>query len=817
MGAAVDRLELMLAGQNRVTGIDFVSVNASQTVLDVYFLRDPGTLSTSLVNDVEKEQIRIYSPSGGERLAAVEVTSVSWPAAAGTRQFLRIIVATPGDFSLYRLRIDDPRIDRYYNDYEFTFKVNCESDLDCLPSPHECPPQSPAPVSYDYLARDFWSFRGALLDFASQRFPQWKDRFAPDVGIMLAEVMSAMGDELAYFQDRVGRESHLETATQRRSIRRHARLVDHELHEGTSASAWLEVTASGAALAIPAGTVVEARNDAGQVTAFQIGTSLSEMLATPARAFAVDSGRNAILAHVWDEDETCLHVGATEVYLAGNVANLLPLDDTPPQAAPGRWVFLRATPTIAGLAERRHLVRLIEVSDREPDGTTAMRDHVQDVPITRVRWESAQALPFEMELRTLTLRGNVVPAIAGSMSTAYFTIGPVAGSLDTPAVEREGPNGSIAYLFTLPDSASAGLCYRGSDPHTALPEIRLDEAVGTTWREWSWHRSLLGDFATLTGAASSLASDIHFTLDDGTWSTVAAFDRAGDTITHVDYKRGTGSTIRFGDGTFGRMPPTGARFMVRYRLGNGPAFNLGPDSLRFCTHPAVSTITNPLASIGGLPPETAAEARQLAPEAFRALTFRAVRPPDYAEAAERLDWVQRAGATFRWTGSWLTAFVTPDPLGAFALSPARRVQLERWLDRFRQAGRETHASDPVFANLDLDVTARLEDSAYAGEVRAAVMLALFARPTPTRSAGFFDPDNFTFGQPLHRSALEAVIQNVPGICAVETILLRRRGWTTWAPWTDLSYMIAANEIIRLQNDPRYPERGSFRLKLLGGA
>ena len=35
---------------------------------------------------------------------------------------------------------------------------------------------------------------------------------------------------------------------------------------------------------------------------------------------------------------------------------------------------------------------------------------------------------------------------------------------------------------------------------------------------------------------------------------------------------------------------------------------------------------------------------RLAPDAFRALTFRAVRPEDYAEAAERLPWVQRAGA-----------------------------------------------------------------------------------------------------------------------------------------------------------------------------
>ena len=42
----------------------------------------------------------------------------------------------------------------------------------------------------DYQARDFNSYRQALLEFASQRYPDWHDRLEADVGIMLAEVMS---------------------------------------------------------------------------------------------------------------------------------------------------------------------------------------------------------------------------------------------------------------------------------------------------------------------------------------------------------------------------------------------------------------------------------------------------------------------------------------------------------------------------------------------------------------------------------------------------------------------------------------------------
>src|SRR5262249_56914150 len=124
----------------------------------------------------------------------------------------------------------------------------------------------------------------------------------------------------------------------------------------------------------------------------------------------------------------------------------------------------------------------------------------------------------------------------------------------------------------------------------------------------------------------------------------------------------------------------------------------GPDSLVVFDTAAlgalVAAITNPLPAAGGVDAETLDDVRRFAPDAFRAVTFRAVRPEDYAEAAERLDWVQRAGASFRWTGSWLTAFTTPDPRGAVTLSAALRAEVEDQLDRFRQAGRQPHVPDP---------------------------------------------------------------------------------------------------------------------------
>jgi predicted phage baseplate assembly protein len=323
----------------------------------------------------------------------------------------------------------------------------------------------------------------------------------------------------------------------------------------------------------------------------------------------------------------------------------------------------------------------------------------------------------------------------------------------------------------------------------------------------------------MLGTDSSQPGDRHFTLDDGTWRRVVGFQRIGEEIVHVDYAVGEGTTLRFGDGEFGLVPPEGTIFQVTYRLGGGRGGNQPPDSITFFD-PAlafVEAVTNPLPSEGGVDPETPAEVRQMAPEAFRYITFRAVRPEDYAEAAERLPWVQRAGAAFRWTGSWLSAFVTPDPRAAPELDDVQRAELVAQLDRFRQAGREAHVLDPRYADIDLAIRICVDPAAYAGEVKERVLEALLGRRGARPQPGFFAPDNFTFGTPLERSRLEATIQAVPGVRAVEGMMIRRRGWFDWRPFQALVYQPGTNEVIRLANDPQFPERGTLTLSMEGGA
>jgi hypothetical protein len=505
-------------------------------------------------------------------------------------------------------------------------------------------------------------------------------------------------------------------------------------------------------------------------------------------------------------------------------ADLL-FDDTPPDQPAGRWVVIQSDPSDPSLPARRHLVRLVRVGNETDPLAAALGTNPN---VTHLVWEDGQALPFEIDLESCTVHGNILPATSGRTHVAHFSIGPSGIDGVPQAIERTGPNGSVAYLFTLPDADGDLLVRAGSeDPRGADPEILLTEAafVGgpAPWvagDKWDWRRSLVG-------TESAHPDDHAFTLDDGTWTRVVGYHRLGGEIVHEDYRDNAGVTIRFGDGEFGQPPPRGSEtdptlFQVVYRLGNGRRFNLPPGSItRWDAADAqlanVTAVVNPLATTGGVDPEAAVDVKKLAPDAFRAVTYRAVRPEDYAEAAERLPWVQRAAGTFRWTGSWLTAFVTADPRDAATLSPERRSELTTQLDRFRQTGRDVYVLEPKYADLDLVIKICVAESSYRGDVLESVLLALFGRGGVRPRSGFFDPDSFTFGTPLDRSELEAAIQAVPGVKAVEHMAIRRRGWFDWRLFSSLLYTPGADEVIRVMNDRTHPDRGSVRIVMEGGA
>jgi len=93
----------------------------------------------------------------------------------------------------------------------------------------------------DYLARDYNSFRKALVDLIPAKLPEWTDRSEADFGIALLELLSYMGDILSYYQDRIANEAFLSTSQDRASVINHLRLIGYEMAGASAATTKLSL------------------------------------------------------------------------------------------------------------------------------------------------------------------------------------------------------------------------------------------------------------------------------------------------------------------------------------------------------------------------------------------------------------------------------------------------------------------------------------------------------------------------------------------------------------------------------------------------
>ena len=125
----------------------------------------------------------------------------------------------------------------------FSFKAGCPTRFDCAAA-CDCDQPPPDEPQIDYLAKDYRSFRQALLDRLPAVAPGWVERHEADLGMVLLELIAYAGDQLSYQQDAVANEAYLSSARQRVSVRRHARLVDYAVDEGASARAFVVATVS---------------------------------------------------------------------------------------------------------------------------------------------------------------------------------------------------------------------------------------------------------------------------------------------------------------------------------------------------------------------------------------------------------------------------------------------------------------------------------------------------------------------------------------------------------------------------------------------
>ena len=699
-----------------------------------------------------------------------------------------------GDFSIYTLRLvaagadaDQPPdgFDPLLSSIRFSFKVDCPSEFDCKQE-QICPEPPARSPRIDYLAKDYGSFRRLLLDRLSVVMPDWRERSAADVGIALVELLAYAADHLSYQQDAVATEAYLGTARRRASVRRHARLLDYPMHEGASARAWIavEITPGGVAegATLPRGTAIATGSDAA---VRPDGSRLAQepIVFETLHELHLSGSRNAIPFYTWRDPDCCLPAGATEATLAGSAAEL--------GLSAGDVLILEEVRGVgSGRSEdadpeHRHVVRILD----EP---REIIDPTNNRTVLRISWHDDDALPFPLCLHHVqdaagdnvpvaVARGNVVLADHGMRLTEMIRLEQAANGKSRGGLERRGLTHSVPYGGDRERSQAAAAAARTA-PGDAVPQITL---IGDS-ESWTPRRDL---------------------LDSGRFAPEFVVEMTED----------GSATLRFGDGVLARVPAPGTSFAASYRIGSGAVGNVGAESLTRLLIPmnGIQRVWNPLPATGGMEPEPIEQVRLYAPHAFR-VQQRAVHAEDYAEVARRHPEVQRAVATRRWTGSWYTWFLSIDRRGGRAVDAAFEVELRTFLNRFRLAGYDLEIDAPRFVPLDIELRACVSPGHLRGDVKRALLDIFSSRELPGSARGFFHPDQFTFGQPVHLSPLIAAAMRVPGVEWVHPLRFQRWGETEQGELDQQRIDLGRLEIARLDNDPSVPEHGQLRLQMQGG-
>ncbi|KUL52437.1 hypothetical protein ADL22_05040 [Streptomyces sp. NRRL F-4489] len=286
--------------------------------------------------------------------------------------------------------------------------------------------------------------------------------------------------------------------------------------------------------------------------------------------------------------------------------------------------------------------------------------------------------------------------------------------------------------------------------------------------------------------------------------------------------------LRFGDGRYGARPVPGTRLAVRYRIGGGPAGNVGaeaighlvlrrdPEESEAAAPLPVAGVRNPLPAVGGTAPEPVEQVRQLAPLDLKRTRLRAVTAEDYAALAGALPGVQRAAAEIRWTGAVQEARVAIDAYGTADPPPALLDAVGGALERHRRIGHDVVVQPARWVPLDVALAVCAEPGHQHGQILAELYRVLGARALPGGRRGFFHPDALTFGEPVRLSRLVAVAAAVPGVRSVAVTRLRRMFHEDRGEREAGVLGLGPLEIARCDNDPDRPENGRLAIDF-GGA
>lgn len=808
---------------NGIAGLDVDPADATRLI--VRFVKPlPGEAGGVPGVPLEAGDVSI---SGGDRVRGIAVTGV---AASGNE--LTVSVDRTGDFSTYTLSIDDDvaGFDPILRSVRFSFKVHCDTGLDCEQPPVDqgAPRVEPR---LDHLARDYESYRRMILDRLAVTVPDMEERNPAALEITLVEWLAHLGDRLSYKLDLIDTEYSLGTARLRASAARHARLVGYRMHNGVSARVLAQVRlAPGVASADLEHDSMAFVSRAASLNGPVVGPAAVERALSegarvfePAHDMQLVAANERIGLHHWGDPDAVLAKGATSAWLRdpdrqvslGEGDLLILVEERDP--ATGR-------PGDADPAHRQ-AVRLIAdpeiVLDPLEEASPGTLLQVQ-----RITWGPEDALRFDLCIGRR-------PADEGDLAAAYGNIVVADHGYTLPAPEPLG----VAPSMEDPERPPAP-----GEPDEAKPLAGLDrprpfnpvlQRKDLTFTAGSFDPEGTLPAARITRLDPAAAgADMHLTVagepGDTTWEPLRDLLGAGpEDLVFIPEVAADGTTrLRFGQAhedvasPHGKTPVGDQAFLAHYRVGNGQAGNIGADALAHIAagplaRPNVAGVRNPLPAAGGTDRETIAEVRERAPVSFYEQR-RAVTLADYeALLAARPD-VQRAHARKRWLGSWSAIFLSVDRVGGLRVDPPFRRTLLDYLEPFRMMGHDLTIDEPVYVPLTIALKACVKPDYFAEDVREALEDRFSAGLAAHGQRGFFHPDNITFGAEIFLSRIYEAALAVTGVDDVTVESFQRAALTGTDALDEGVLRFGPREIPILSNDPNRPGEGTLSITTEGG-
>jgi hypothetical protein len=835
-----------LQQHSTLNGIDYLEVDTTpasdnQRVLRVHFLPPQAPATSAKLDALLTAALTPSVPiaiGGGVRITSIDIIERT---RVGDALVLR--VNQPGDFSDYTLTIESSLLDPFYSQIVFNFKSGCPSHFDCKPV-KDCPPEPSAAPAIDYMAKDYASFRQALIDLIPTLAPDWTERRPADFGMMLLELLAYAGDQLSYLQDAIANEPYLETARQRLSVRRHARLIDYAMHDGLSAATFLHFTIDGGAAVTIGGQVViravalprSIQQPSSRLplqlqdAALQTADAIFEVMVDDDRPLVFHHNLNTIPIYAWGNRQVYLPRGATSADLEGDLA----LSAAPSQLwrlKPGDFLlFEEVRDPVSGEAAdadpaHRQVVRLTKA---EP-----ANDPLAGKALIHVEWAAADALTFPVCVASINPQSGVaisgVSVARGNLAIAYH-----GRPIDEGYPQALPPPPGAAGVD--PDAVSRGFRFALNEAPLSFHPPPAGLAAVRELQQVSPREGSPGVMAVTEHVYTGMASDAEQWTVAPNLLDSAAFDQ--NIVVETDNLNR--AILRYGDGVYGKKPRKDAFFHVIYRVGVGTTGNVGADALAHILptmlayqpdalalaplDPQISAVRNPVPAWGGHDPETLEQVKRLAPSAFGSEHFFAVTEADYAAAAQKHPAVRNAVATFRWTGSWHTVFVNVDLASSATRDSATEHSILTFLSRYKLAGYDLEINDPIFVPIMLELDICAAPGYFRSDVEQALRQELSSGFLPGGATGFFNADNFTFNQSLYLSQLYERIARVQGVESVKVLRFSRRYEADPDPDRPATGKNLENgfipvgrlEIIRLDNDPSFPENGILTLTVRGG-